>query len=420
MGAASLAGNGGFTTEGAEGTETDRRKKGSDPDPETPSASDLCALCALCGEKSGVCFAAPQPESHENTHERPRLDFRYDLARRRTGLAGQLVGGTKDPHRAPARAAQGRRHRSGISHFVARRLHLGRDHRQGDQGAHHLRPGPRHRQGHPVVRRGRAPGQAAPHPHLPRHLDHSPRKEVAPLAGRDPGHGRAGGEAGAQQVRRRAVLGRGRRPHRARLSVPGGRDRHQERGRHGQHSRHRRLHHARDLRLDHRRPVQPRAQHRQGGHRGPLPQRPGPRHREFHHRGQARRAPGGMHHQRHRRARGQRRPRRGRDDHERAPRLPECHLRRRHHRAHALEPAGARRVFDAGAAQQGRGRQQRLRAFLRHPPGRHAQGQVDLRDHDPAIDWPARQQDESDQPLGQSHGQEPPAKPRLPRAGHRP
>ena len=59
---------------------------------------------------------------------------------------------------------------------------------------------------------------------------------------------------------------------------------------------------------------------------------------------------------------------------------------RRHHAARSLAAVShlAPRLpahRHARAAQQGRGRRQRVRAPLRHPPGRHAQGPPDLRDH---------------------------------------
>ena len=373
--------------------------------------------------RDGVCFAIHpsfEPEkSSERHHDRRGPDFRHDFARRRAGIASQLVGGTENPHRASACPAQGRRHRGRFSHFLARRLHFRRDHRQGSRRPHRLRPGPRGGKGHSRLRQSGASGPAAAHSHLPWDLDHPSRKKAPPLAGRDPGHGREQRETGASQVRRCAVLGRGRRPHRTRLLVQGSRNRHQERRPHRQHPRHRRLHDARDLRVDHRRHHESRAQRRPSRHRGPLSQRPGLGHGEFHHRRQARRAPGGMHHQRHRRARRQRGPRRGRDDHEGAARLPRRFVRPRHHGNHAHEQAGARRVRDAGAGQQGGGGRQRLCPLVRHPPRRRAQVQVDLRNHDPAVHRPQRQQDEPDQPVGQPHGEESPRSPGLRREEHR-
>ena len=59
---------------------------------------------------------------------------------------------------------------------------------------------------------------------------------------------------------------------------------------------------------------------------------------------------------------------------------------RRHHADARLE-AGVGRDLVPGAVQQGDRRAERVRARVRHPPGRHAQAHPDLRDHDAARAW---------------------------------
>ena len=67
-------------------------------------------------------------------------------------------------------------------------------------------------------------GATAPaHSRLPRHQRHSPQVQAEEDAGAGAGRGGQGGRAGAPLRRRRGVLGRGRRPHRGRLSGAGGR-----------------------------------------------------------------------------------------------------------------------------------------------------------------------------------------------------
>ena len=53
------------------------------------------------------------------------------------------------------------------------------------------------------------------------------------------------------------------------------------------------------------------------------------------------------------------------------------------------QPAGVARHRHPGAAQQGHRRPERLRPRSRHPPGRHAQGALHLRDHEPRGRRPA-------------------------------
>ena len=89
-----------------------------------------------------------------------------------------------------------------------------------------------------------------------------------------------------------------------------------------------------------------------------------------------------MHHQRHRRTGRERQPGRDRDGLPHPPRpLP---LRDRHSQPRNLprQPPGQPPQRDAGAAQQGHRGRQRLRARVRHSPGRRDQGPRNLRDHE--------------------------------------
>ena len=113
----------------------------------------------------------------------------------------------------------------------------------------------------------------------------------------------------------------------------------------------------------------------------PLPRRPRPRRRQLVRRRAGRRPPGRVRGQRHRRARGQRLARGDRDAaaHARAPTSASHrrqHARDRAHQPPRLAPDRLRR-----AAEQGDRRPQRVRPRVRHPPGRRAQGALDLRDH---------------------------------------
>ena len=80
--------------------------------------------------------------------------------------------------------------------------------------------GARHRAGGAGAGQGQG---AAAHPHLPRHQRHPPQVQAEEDARAGAGGRGQGGRAGAQVRRRRRVLRRGRRPHRARL--PGSRSR---------------------------------------------------------------------------------------------------------------------------------------------------------------------------------------------------
>ena len=114
---------------------------------------------------------------------------------------------------------------------------------------------------------------------------------------------------------------------------------------------------------------------------GPLPQRSRTRHRKLACQRARRGATDRDVRQRHRRARRQRRARRGRDGN-----TPASGGVRRHHATRSLAAVphvapGIAAHRHARAAQQVGGGRQRVRAPLRHPPGRHAQGPPDVRDH---------------------------------------
>ncbi len=202
---------------------------------------------------------------------------------------------------------------------------------------------------------------------------------MTPDAGR-----RAGGQGdrlGARIHRRRRVLRRGRRPLRDRLPGAHLRGRDRRRREDHQRARHRRLQRARAVRRHRAHADRARAQLRQGGVVGALPQRPRPGRGQLARRGARGRAPGRVHDQRPRRARRQRLARG--DRHGGAH--PRRHLPGRdRHRDHADRAGLQAGVADhrlPGAAQQGHRRRQRLRARVRHPPGRRAQAPRDLRDH---------------------------------------
>ena len=112
-----------------------------------------------------------------------------------------------------------------------------------------------------------------------------------------------------------------------------------------------------------------------------LPRRPRPGRRQLLRRPAGGRAPGRVRDQRPRRARGQRVAGGDRDAaaHARGRRRPDDrhqHARDRPHQPAGLAPDRLRR-----AAQQGDRGPQRVPARVRHPPGRRAQGALDLRDH---------------------------------------
>ena len=114
---------------------------------------------------------------------------------------------------------------------------------------------------------------------------------------------------------------------------------------------------------------------------GPLPRRPRARRRQLLRGRAGRRAPGRVRGQRHRRAGRQLLAGGDRDAAADPPRRARPRHRPRHPRAGAHQPHGLAPDRLRGAAQQGGRRPQRLRARVRHPPGRRAEGAHDLRDH---------------------------------------
>ena len=124
-----------------------------------------------------------------------------------------------------------------------------------------------------------------------------------------------------------------------------------------------------------------RAQHRPGDHQHPLPRRPGPGGRQQPGRLRGRRPAGRVHDQRHRRARRQRRARRDRHGPEDPVRLLRPDDRHQDRAALPDQPDALDDHRAGRPAQQGDRGPQRLRPRVRHPPGRHAQGALDLRDH---------------------------------------
>ena len=168
-------------------------------------------------------------------------------------------------------------------------------------------------------------------------------------------------------------------------------DRHR-RGRHDdQHPRHRRLRDAAGVRGLPDAPVRARARPARRRALGPLPRRPRAGRGQLVRRRAGRRAPGRVRDQRHRRARGQRVARGDRDAAAHAPGRRRAEHGRRHARDRAHEPPGQPPHRLPGAAQQGDRRAQRLRPRVGHPPGRHPQGALDLRDHGRHHGRPGRQ-----------------------------
>ena len=149
-----------------------------------------------------------------------------------------------------------------------------------------------------------------------------------------------------------------RTPHR--LSVPLRRDGDRRRRDHDQSARHGGLRHA--GRIPHDVPVdaRARAECRQGGVFGSLPQRSRPGGRQYAGRCRGRRAADRMHDQRHRRAGRQCRARRGRDGAEGASRRAAVSYQRRLDDADAGVKARVRGDVVPGAVQQGDRRAQRL------------------------------------------------------------
>ena len=113
----------------------------------------------------------------------------------------------------------------------------------------------------------------------------------------------------------------------------------------------------------------------------PLPRRPRPRRRQLVRGPAGRRAPGRVRDQRHRRARRQRLARGDRDAAAHARRRRRLAHRHQHARDRAHQPPRLAPHRLPRAAEQGDRGPQRVRPRVRHPPGRRAQGALDLRDH---------------------------------------
>ena len=156
-----------------------------------------------------------------------------------------------------------------------------------------------------------------------------------------------------------------------------------------QRARHRRLHGAEGIRGGREAGCQGRRATRDREH--PLPQRPGHRHRQHARRHPGRCTPGRGHRQRPRRARRQRLARRGGHGapHAADP-VPIGHDRGGDRAAHRYQPPGELPHRHPGPAEQERGRRQRLRPRVGHPPGRIPEEPADLRDHDPGVGRPVR------------------------------
>ena len=184
--------------------------------------------------------------------------------------------------------------------------------------------GPRRRERYRPLLRGGAARQAPAHPHL--HLDLAAAHEIQAADGAASRCIRRSSTASVAQarnlVRRRRVVGRGRLAHRARFPLP-----HASKAR----SRPARARSTsptrsatpcpRNIAALIRMLLEPRAQYRQGGDLGPLPQRSGTGGGEFARRRRRRRAADRMHGQRPRRARRQRGDGRGRHGAPHAPGL---------------------------------------------------------------------------------------------------
>ena len=319
----------------------------------------------------------------DEVRQGPRRHLRHHLARRRAmPRRHHDPRGEARSRRTPRR--HGRRHHRGrLSDRLRRRFRRRPRDRAARQEFGDLRALAGRVQGHRPLRRGDQAGQAQAHPHLPVHLAGAHEIQAAEGAARGLRDGDRAGDARAQPHRRRRVVGGGRHPHRARFPLPLRRSRDQGRRHHHQHPRHRRLHRAGGILqpastwLRERVPNSEQAVFSVHCHNDL---------------GMAvanslagvkrRRAADRMHHQRHRRAGRQRRARRGRDGDEDAQRRAAVLDRHRRHDADARQQARVGRDLVSGAVQQGDRRPERLRARVRHPPGRHAQAHPDLRDHD--------------------------------------
>ena len=226
----------------------------------------------------------------------------------------------EDRSRRIARHHGRRHHRGGLPDRLRRRFRRRERDRQAHQERGRMRPLARGVQRHRPLRRGDQAGRAQAHPHLPVHLAGAHEVEAAEGAAPGARDGDRAGDARAQSRRGRGVERRGRHAHRVRLPLPLRRGRHQGRRHHDQHPGHGRLHHAGGIFRDVPQGARDRAEFRQGGVLGALPQRSRHGGRQLARRHQGGRAADRVHHQRHRRARRQHRAGRGRDGDARAQR----------------------------------------------------------------------------------------------------
>ena len=284
--------------------------------------------------------------------------------------------------RAAARAPGGGRHRGRLPDRLAGRLRGRAGDRPPGRGPGHRRPRARSCGGHRCRLRGGTRRRAASDPHVRLDVGHPHRAPAGLDARGRQGPGARRGRARAVAGRRRRVLPDGRHAGGRRVHRRGRADR-DRRGRDDdQHPRHRRLHDARGV------PGVPGPALRAGARAarrravGPLPRRPRAGGRQLVRRAAGGRAAGRVRDQRDRRAGGQRLARGDRDAAAHARRRRRRAAHRHQHardRAHLAADLAPHRL--PGAAEQGDRGPQRVRPRVRHPPGRRAQGALDLRDH---------------------------------------
>ena len=243
---------------------------------------------------------------HDHHRSEPGRHLRHHPSRRRA-VAGRVHEPRREAAHRPLPRGDGRRRDRGrFPHRVRRGLRGRQRHRPDGHRSHRRRAGPGHPRRHRSLRRGGRAGAAQAHPHLHLHLAAAHEVQAADGTGRRPPSGHRQRHPGPQPLRRRGVVARGRLAHGSRLPVSLRRDRHQVRRDHDQHPRHGGLRPAPRVRRADPNAEGPGAQHRQGRHLRPLPQRPGAGRGELPVRGPRRRPPGGMHRQRPRRAGRQR------------------------------------------------------------------------------------------------------------------
>ena len=183
------------------------------------------------------------PEAfHDVRQNDPHL--RHHPPRRRAVAGGEYESHRKDGDRPGAPATRGRRHRSRLPDRVAGRLRQRPGDRRHDPGRDRLRAGPLQRCRHRPRLGGPPRRGTAADPRFPRHKLDPPRVQTADDRGRSRGPGRRRGAAGTAALPRHRVLAGGRRPHGARLPVPGRGSGDRRRRHDHQHPRHRRLRHA--------------------------------------------------------------------------------------------------------------------------------------------------------------------------------